>query len=136
MEWRCFGSFDVKLSHDGMIDKVYSVVRSGFPYKSAKELGATNDGMAFYATKHAIYSVIYNRDASAYIPLNTKEGKKTHEVYKKILENSKKHPVRYNGDMQGLGYSIDWIFNNDSDCLEKSLYLSLIHISEPTRPLF
>ena len=39
---------------------VWRAVTNGYPYKSVAELGAANEGEAYTATKHAIYSILYN----------------------------------------------------------------------------
>lgn len=64
---------------------VWRAVTNGYPYKSVAELGAANDGEAYTATKHAIYSILYNRDISEYGPIDSDAGRRTYEIYKNIV---------------------------------------------------
>lgn len=64
---------------------VWRAVTNGYPYKSVAELGAANEGEAYTATKHAIYSVLYNRDISEYGPIDSDAGRRTYEIYKNIV---------------------------------------------------
>lgn len=64
---------------------VWRAVTNGYPYKSVTELGAANENEAYTATKHAIYSILYNRDISEYGPIDSDEGRRTYEIYKNIV---------------------------------------------------
>ena len=64
---------------------VWRAVTNGYPYKSVSELGAANEGEAYTATKHAIYSILYNRDISEYGPIDSDAGRRTYEIYKNIV---------------------------------------------------
>lgn len=64
---------------------VWRAVTNGYPYKSVAELGAANEGEAYTATKHAIYSILYNRDISEYGPIDSDAGRRTYEIYKNIV---------------------------------------------------
>lgn len=45
---------------------IWRALVNGYPYKSCAELGCSNEGEAYMATKQAIYCIIYNRDTSGY----------------------------------------------------------------------
>ncbi|MBE5819716.1 MAG: hypothetical protein E7310_02700 [Clostridiales bacterium] len=45
---------------------IWRALINGYPYKSYAELGCSNEGEAYMATKQAIYCIIYNRDTSGY----------------------------------------------------------------------
>ncbi|MBQ6992500.1 MAG: Cys-Gln thioester bond-forming surface protein [Clostridia bacterium] len=45
---------------------IWRALINGYPYKSCAELGCSNEGEAYMATKQAIYCIIYNRDTSGY----------------------------------------------------------------------
>lgn len=64
---------------------VWRAVTNGYPYKSVAELGAANESEAYTATKHAIYSILYNRDISEYGPIDSDAGRRTYEIYKNIV---------------------------------------------------
>lgn len=62
------GSYAVDLASIIEDNQIWRVVTNGFPYKSASDLGVENDFDAYFSTKHAIYSILYNRDpASMYV---------------------------------------------------------------------
>lgn len=46
--------------------RIWRAVTNGYPYKSPEELGVANYLDAFVATKHAIYSVLYDYDVRSY----------------------------------------------------------------------
>ena len=64
---------------------VWRAVVNGYPYKSVSELGAANEGEAYTATKHAIYTILYNRNVNEYGPIDSDAGRRTYEVYKRIV---------------------------------------------------
>ena len=64
---------------------VWRAVVNGFPYKSVQELGAANEAEAFTATKHAIYTILYNRDINEYGAMDSDAGRRTYEIYKNIV---------------------------------------------------
>lgn len=68
---------------------VWRAVTNGYPYKSVAELGAANEGEAYTATKHAIYSILYNRDISEYGPIDSDAGRRTYEIYKNIVNEAR-----------------------------------------------
>lgn len=68
---------------------VWRAVTNGYPYKSVAELGAANEGEAYTATKHAIYSILYNRDISEYGPIDSDAGRRTYEIYKNIVNTAR-----------------------------------------------
>ena len=68
---------------------VWRAVINGYPYKSVAELGAANEGEAYTATKHAIYSILYNRDISEYGPIDSDAGRRTYENYKNIVNSAR-----------------------------------------------
>lgn len=45
---------------------IWRALVNGYPYKSYSELGCSNEGEAYMATKQAIYCIIYDRDTSGY----------------------------------------------------------------------
>lgn len=47
-------------------DRVWRVITNGYPYKTPEEIGVQNQGDAYTATKHAVYSVLYNHDIRSY----------------------------------------------------------------------
>ena len=64
---------------------VWRAIINGFPYKSVTELGAANEQEAFTATKHAVYTMLYNRDTSAYGAVDSDAGRRTYQIYLNIV---------------------------------------------------
>jgi len=63
-------SYDVNL--EGMVkdSKIVNIIRNGYPYKTAKELGLKNDHEAYYATKTALWCYVNSRDINDYESLS------------------------------------------------------------------
>ena len=64
---------------------VWRAIVNGYPYKTLAELGAANEGEAYTATKHAVYTLLYNRNVNEYGPINSDAGRRTYEIYKNIV---------------------------------------------------
>ncbi len=64
---------------------IWRVLRNGFPYVSAANLGVENDVDAFFATKQAIYSIIDGRDTNRYSGANAR-GDKIVAAIKRLVD--------------------------------------------------
>lgn len=64
---------------------VWRAIINGYPYKSLAELGAANEGEAFTATKHAVYTLLYNRNIDDYGPIDSDAGRRTYQIYRNIV---------------------------------------------------
>ena len=64
---------------------VWRAIVNGYPYKSLAELGAANEGEAFTATKHAVYTLLYNRNIDDYGPIDSDAGRRTYQIYRNIV---------------------------------------------------
>lgn len=122
VEW--IDNYNLKVTKKLDNNKIYSVIMQGYPVKSVRSLGASSRGMAFMATKQAIYSEIYNRKTSDYIPKNTAEGRKAHAVYSKILNNARKNQVKYVEPKLQVLVSQDWSLDETNTYLEKRLKIN------------
>ena len=56
------GSYTVYVDRMMNDARIWRAITNGFPYESAAGLGCENDKQAFFATKMAIYSILYNFD--------------------------------------------------------------------------
>lgn len=68
---------------------VWRAIINGFPYKSVSELGAANEQEAFTATKHAVYTMLYNRDTSTYGAVDSDSGRRVYQIYLNIVNNAR-----------------------------------------------
>lgn len=59
------GGYTVNLTNIIDNNAIWRTATNGFPYKSAGELGVENDFDAYFATKHALYSILYDRDPAS-----------------------------------------------------------------------
>lgn len=57
-------------------DRIWRVIINGYPYKSANQLGVENNDDAYVATKHAIYSILNQRDIRGYYHAPDQRGEK------------------------------------------------------------
>lgn len=58
--------YDVNLIEHINDNRIWRVIKNGYPYQTPATIGVANEDDAFVATKHAIYSVLYNRDVMTY----------------------------------------------------------------------
>lgn len=61
-----YGSYTVSIEELVSDVRVWRTVINGFPYKTPSELGVANELDAYTATKHAIYSILYDRDVRSF----------------------------------------------------------------------
>lgn len=79
------GSYIVHAGSKVQDQNVWRAIINGYPYKSLEELGAANEGEAYTATKHAVYTVLYNRNVEDYGAIDSDAGRRTYEIYKNIV---------------------------------------------------
>lgn len=71
-------------------EKVYRAIINGYPYKTLEELGVKTKEEGFTATKQAVYTMLYDRNVESYSGLDTEEGRRTYEAYKKIVTSARR----------------------------------------------
>lgn len=82
---------DANLEYSVTVDEainnpaIWRVLRNGFPYVSAAEMGVETDIDAFLATKQAIYSIIDGRDTNRYSGANAR-GDKIVAAIKRLVD--------------------------------------------------
>lgn len=84
-----YGDYDVDIVELISDNQIWRTIVSGFPYKSASQLGLSNDLDAYTATKHAVYSIIYERDVRAYYKGATTRGELIVDVIEKLVEEGR-----------------------------------------------
>ncbi len=105
---------------------VWRAIINGFPYKSVAELGAANEQEAFTATKHAVYTMLYNRDTSSYGAVNTDSGRRTYQIYLNIVNNARNSSENMvqNPEVGIESESQNWtIDSKDANCVSKIYHL-------------
>ena len=101
---------------------VWRAVINGFPYKSVQELGAANEQEAFTATKHAVYTMLYNRDTSSYGAVDSDSGKRVYQIYLNIVNNARNtnETIINNPEIKINTEDKEWkIDSKDKTCVSK-----------------
>ena len=80
------GAYSVSVDEAVTNAQVYRVITNGFPYKSAAQLGVSNDYYAFQATKQAVYCVLYNFDPYTYFRGIDSEGNAIKNAICRLVE--------------------------------------------------
>ena len=93
---------------------VWRAIVNGYPYKSLEELGAANEGEAFTATKHAVYTVLYGRSTDDYGPIDSDAGRRTYEIYKNIVNTARSSEENMVTDIITSLSTNDLLWNIDS----------------------
>ena len=87
-----------------------------------QSFGANTEAEAFTATKQAVYTAIYGRDVTDYSPIDSEEGRRTYEVYKKIVENSRKSESKFMEGTLKIRELSDWILvGENKDKIRKKI---------------
>lgn len=101
-----YTSYTVSIEKQLEDDRIWRIITNGYPYKTPSELGLDNESDAFTATKHAIYSVLYDRDIRNYYRPSQKSeelrmrGEKVLGVIEKLVDIGKNGTdTRINGNV-------------------------------------
>ena len=70
------GPYTVNISKLLSDDRIWRVITNGYPYKTPAQIGVATADDAYVATKHAINSVLLNRDVKTYYHGANDKGKK------------------------------------------------------------
>ena len=89
------GSYTVSIS-DLLKDKlVYNTIINGYPYKTPGQLGVESADDAYVATKHAVNSVLLNRDVKTFYKAADERGEKIINAIYDISEKGKSGNLGY-----------------------------------------
>lgn len=86
------GEYSVNINKMLNDKHIYTAIINSFPYKTPKELGVANKYDAFALSKHAIYSVMYDRDVRKYYKGGDERGKKMVNAMEKIVNKARNNP--------------------------------------------
>ena len=90
--------------------------------KVQKNFGAKTEAEAFTATKQAVYTAIYGRNTDEYSAIDTEEGKRTYDIYKKIVENGRRSEARFMEGTLKIRELSDWILTGkDKEKIRKKI---------------
>ena len=113
---------------------VWRMIINGFPYKTPAELGAANDKEAYTATKFAVYTALYNRNPNDYTAVDTEAGRRTLEVYRKIVQAGKNctETIEDNLQVSITPESEKWKIDNINKESVSKIYNFNSHVSKGT----
>ena len=90
--------------------------------KHLRSFGANTEAEAFTATKQAVYTAIYGREVTDYSAIDSEEGRRTYEVYKKIVENGRKSESKFMEGTLKIRELSDWILvGENKDKIRKKI---------------
>lgn len=90
---------------------IWRAVINGYPYKSYEQLGCANKQEAYFATKQAIYCIIYNRTGSEYSAIG-EAGQRTLNAMMQILNAARASTENKINSNLTLEESEGWILDN------------------------
>lgn len=82
-------------------DRIWRVVTNGYPYQTPQQMGVENEDDAFVATKHAIYSILYDISVADYYKGGDERGKKIVQAIEHLVDIGRNEKAVYQqGDIQ------------------------------------
>jgi len=83
------GSYTVTINDLLKDELVYNTIINGYPYKTPAQLGVETRDDAYVATKHAVNSVLLNRDVKSFYKASDSRGEKIINAIYEITEKGK-----------------------------------------------
>lgn len=69
--------------------RIWRVIKNGYPYQTAQAMGVENDDDAFVATKHSVYSILYDIDVRAYYKGGDERGNKIVDAIERLTNEGR-----------------------------------------------
>ena len=69
--------------------RIWRVIKNGYPYQTAQAMGVENDDDAFVATKHSVYSILYDIDVRAYYKGGDERGNKIVDTIERLTNEGR-----------------------------------------------
>lgn len=116
------GSYNVSTLEKLNNNEVWKTIINGYPYRTLEELGAKTVYEAYAATKQAVYLALYNRNIDDYSGVDSEEGRRTYEVFKKIVNDAKSCDLNEPGSLNLYlePLSASWkVDGTDNKCVSK-----------------
>lgn len=107
---------------------LWRVIKNGFPYKTAYELGCSNDVEAFVATKQAVYCILYGNDYNNFERYNAigEAGQRTLNALKQIVTKAKNANTSIpSSNISTTAENDNWeIDSRENNCISKTFKLT------------
>lgn len=118
------GNYNLTISKQITDNRIFSVLKHGYPNKTPKELGVNSAGEAFLATTQAIYTLIFDRSVNDYSPVDSEAGRRTYAAYKQIVVNAKNNPFKEEKAKISINEESEWNLSEDNLFLEKNFSIT------------
>lgn len=69
--------------------RIWRVIKNGYPYQTAQAMGVENDDDAFVATKHSVYSILYDIDVRAYYKGGDERGNRIVDAIERLTNEGR-----------------------------------------------
>lgn len=69
--------------------RIWRVIKNAYPYQTAQAMGVENDDDAFVATKHSVYSILYDIDVRAYYKGGDERGNKIVDAIERLTNEGR-----------------------------------------------
>ena len=121
------GNYDVNILDHLEDNRIWRVVINGYPYKSYSEMGVENEDDAFVATKHAIYSILYDIDVRSYYRGGDERGVKIVDAIDRLVNIGRNGTEEY----KQINININKIGEFVEDEIDKDYYSQKFVVESP-----
>ena len=121
------GNYDVNILDYLEDNRIWRVIINGYPYKSYKEMEVENEDDAFVATKHAIYSILYDIDVRSYYRGGDERGIKIVDAIDKLVNIGRNGTEQY----KQINIVVNKIGEFIEDEIDKEYYSQKFKIESP-----
>ena len=121
------GNYDVNILDYLEDSRIWRVVINGYPYKSYSEMGVENEDDAFVATKHAIYSILYDIDVRAYYRGGDERGVKIVDAIDRLVSIGRNGTEEYKETNININKASEFI----EDEIDKDYYSQKFVVESP-----
>lgn len=108
---------------------VWRAIVNGFPYKTPEELGCNTKEEAFFATKQAVYCMIYNRDPHEYNATDAESERTLNALIKIVNDARSSKEVKQSADLEIKEVDTKW----EQDKMNKNYVSKTFTVSAKAR---
>lgn len=108
---------------------VWRAIVNGFPYKTPEELGCNTKEEAFFATKQAVYCMIYNRDPHEYTATDAESERTLNALIKIVNDARNSNEVKQSADLEIKEVGTKW----EQDKIDKNYISKTFTVSAKAR---
>ena len=108
-------NYKYTISGEGKINdiNVWRAIINGYPYKSLESLGVNSEQEAYYATKFAVYTMMYDRKIEDHAPVDSDAGRRTYNAFVQIVNNARNSTETIENDLSlNINSITNWQMDN------------------------